>query len=113
MVVVVVALSLAAMTLTGFAAGLGGVSAGGLGAGGAVVPACDSNGFTVGYTLAAGAVTAVTVSGIADPACSGGTSLGEQTATVPTGAGTSATVSFAAANVLAESVTGVHVVIAD
>ena len=44
---------------------------------------------------------------------SGGTSLGEQSMTVPTGVGTSATLSFSASDVLAESVTGVHVVIAD
>jgi hypothetical protein len=114
----------------GMAASLGGITSGSLGADDAVVASCDTNGVTTSYTTSYGTggtagyhVGNVVVGGIAD-ACdgdnlsvsltgSGGTSLDEQTATVPSGAGTSATVSFAASNVLAESVTGVHVVIAD
>ena len=114
----------------GMAASLGGLTSSNLGADDAAVASCDTNGVTSSYTTAySGTGTAgykvnnVVVGGIAD-ACdgdsisvsltgSGGASLGEQTATVPTGAGTSSTVSFAASNVLAESVTGVHVVIAD
>lgn len=114
----------------GMAASLGGLTSDKLGADDAVVAACDTDGVTTAYTNAYSTtgtagykVSAVTVGGIAD-ACdgdtlkvsltgSGGTSLGEGTLTVPTGAGTTAAVSVAAANVLAESVTGVHVVIAD
>ena len=114
----------------GMAASLGGLTSNKLGADDAVVAACDTDGVTTSYTNAYSAsgtagykVGNVVVGGIAD-ACdgdtlavnltgSGGTSLGEQSLTVPTGAGTSATVSFSGSNVLAESVTGVHVVISD
>ena len=71
-VVVAVAISVAAMILTGHAAGLGGLGAGRLGAGGATVPACDTNGFTVTYTTSGGNVTNAIVGGIADPGCEGG-----------------------------------------
>jgi hypothetical protein len=33
---------------------------------------CDANGFTHSYTTSRGNVTAVTIGGIADPACEGG-----------------------------------------
>jgi hypothetical protein len=116
--------------VVGMAASLGGITSGSLGADDAVVAACDTNGVTTSYTTSYSTsgtagfhVGNVAVGGIADTCDgdtmsvtltgAGGSSLGEQTATVPTGAGTSASVSFAAANVLAESVTGVHVVIAD
>lgn len=68
----VLAMSLAAATVGGFAASLGGLAATGLGAGKAVVAACDTDGFDVSYTTSSGTVTAVTVSGIADPGCEGG-----------------------------------------
>jgi hypothetical protein len=48
-----------------------GLSSAELGAGSAAVSACD-NGFSYAYTTQGGAVTAVTVGGIADPDCSGG-----------------------------------------
>lgn len=116
--------------VVGMAASLGGLTSDRLGADDAVVAACDTDGVTTSYTngyTAAGTagykVNSVVVGGIADTCDgdtlsvsltgSGGTSLGEQSMTVPTGAGTSATVSFSGSNVLAESVTGVHVVIAD
>ena len=43
-----------------------------VGAGNASIVACDTNGFTESYTTSAGLVTGVTVSGIADPGCEGG-----------------------------------------
>jgi hypothetical protein len=45
---------------------------GAAGAGDAPVLRCDADGFTVGYTTSRGQVVAVTVGGIADPACEGG-----------------------------------------
>lgn len=72
MIVVLVTAILVSVTVTGFAAGLGGLTAGRLGAGGAVVASCDTNGFTVSYTVSGGNVTAATVGGIADPGCEGG-----------------------------------------
>jgi hypothetical protein len=54
------------------AATLGGISGTSLGAGSASVAACDGNGFTATYTVTSGNVTAVTISGIADPGCEGG-----------------------------------------
>jgi hypothetical protein len=116
--------------VVGMAAGLGGLSSDSLGADDAVVAACDTNGVTSSYTTAYSAsgtagykVGDVVVGGIADTCDgdditvtltgAGGASLGSQTGVVPTGAGTSATLSLAGSGVLAESVTGVHVVIAD
>jgi putative aminopeptidase FrvX len=83
----------------GMAATLGGLSAGKLGGGGAVVSSCDTNGFTVSYATSGGNVTSATIDGIADPACEGGqlqvtvangtTSIGVGGPTVvPTDAGT-------------------------
>ena len=114
----------------GMAASLGGLTSNNLGADDSVVASCDTNGVTSTYTTAYSStatagykVNNVVIGGIADTCDgdnisvsltgSGGTSLGEQTATVPTGVGTSSTVSFSGSNVLAESVTGVHVVIAN
>lgn len=68
----VLAISLAGATLPGFAASLGGLTGERLGAGNAVVAACDTDGFTVSYTTSAGNVTSVTLGGIADPGCEGG-----------------------------------------
>ena len=59
-------------TIPGFAATLGGLTAKRLGAGKAVVTACDTNGFSVTYTTSAGSVTAVNLGSIADPGCEGG-----------------------------------------
>ena len=44
-----------------------------LGAGDTPVVACDTNGFTLTFSTSRGNLTAVTVGGIADPACEGGT----------------------------------------
>ena len=49
-----------------------GVSSTDVGSGDASIVACDSNGFTETYTTSRGLVTAVTVGGIADPGCEGG-----------------------------------------
>lgn len=68
----VLAGSIALAMVPGFAATLGGLAGTTLGAGDAVVAACDTNGLSVSYTTASGAVTAVTVGGIADPGCEGG-----------------------------------------
>jgi hypothetical protein len=124
------ALVISAVVLA-MAASLGGITSDDLGADDAVVASCDTNGVTtsysVSYSTAGGAgykVGDVTVAGIADPCDgatmsvtltgSGGTSLGEQSMTVDVDSAssdTSDTVNFAASNLLAESVTGVHVVI--
>jgi hypothetical protein len=94
------AIGLTAATLPGVAASLGGLTPHKLGAGTAVVSACDSDGFTMSYTTSGASVTAVDVSGIADPGCEGGqlslvlanasgTSVGAGgPTTVPTDAGT-------------------------
>ena len=49
-----------------------GVSTTDVGSGNASIVVCDTNGFTETYTTVRGLVTAVTVSGIADPGCEGG-----------------------------------------
>jgi hypothetical protein len=71
----VIVLILTAATLASLcvasAAALGGISGGQVGAGNAPIAACDSMGFTLAYTTVGGNVTAVTVSGIADPGCEG------------------------------------------
>jgi hypothetical protein len=64
--------ALAASPSLAFAAALGGFHSGGAGSGNAAIPACDADGFPVGFTTSAGAVTAVTVTGIDDPACENG-----------------------------------------
>lgn len=112
----------------GMAASLGGISASDLGADAAVVASCDTDGVSVSYTTtysAAGTagykVADVTVGGI-NNACdgqdisvnltgAGNASLQEVSSSVPTDAGsTSLTLSFGSST-LAESVTGVHIVI--
>lgn len=70
--VAVLAVTASMALIPGSAASLGGLTAKRLGAGSAVVAACDTNGFIVGYTTSAGSVSAVNVSGIADPGCEGG-----------------------------------------
>lgn len=115
--------------VVGMAASLGGITSDSLGADDAVVAACDTNGVSTDYTTSYSAATtagykvdSVVVGGIADTCDgqqlsvtltgAGNASLGSQTIAVPTGAGTSVTTSFSGSNVLAEAVTGVHVVIA-
>jgi hypothetical protein len=114
----------------GTAASLGGITGGDLGADAAVIASCDSDGVAVSYSTsysAAGTagykVGSVTVSGI-NNACdgqdisvnltgAGDASLQEVSSSVPTDAGsTSHTLNFGSST-LAESVTGVHVIIAD
>lgn len=115
-------------TAMGSAASLGGVTANGLGADDAIVASCDTDGVTTSYatvyntTSTAGyKVASVTVGGLND-ACDGKTievrltggsdaSLENISKTIETGAGTSTTLNFANST-LAESVTGVHIVIA-
>jgi hypothetical protein len=115
-------------TVFGFAATLG-VNPGGIGAGSGSVTACDSDGVATTYSDTWDTVdkryevTSVTVTGIADT-CDGKTlkaaltdssnvSLGDGSVTIPTGAGTTATVSTLSANPAASSVNNVHVVIGD
>jgi hypothetical protein len=110
------------------AASLGGITSATLGADDSVVASCDTNGVTTAYssvynttTTAGFKVNDVTVGGI-DDACDGlsmtitltgaaNASLGSATQVVPTGVGTTNVVNFVSANVLDESVTGVHIVI--
>jgi len=54
------------------AAALTTVAGGAIGSGNAVITACDEDGFGASFTTSDGAVTAVTVTGIADPGCEGG-----------------------------------------
>jgi hypothetical protein len=72
LLVVALVAALAATTATAFAAGLGGFAAGDLSGASSAVVGCDTDGFTTTYTTSSGSVTAVTVGGIADPACEGG-----------------------------------------
>ena len=53
-------------------AGLGPVVASTVGAGHSTVASCDSDGFTISYSTAAGDVTQAVIGGIAEPACAGG-----------------------------------------
>lgn len=53
------------------ASSLGGLDVSNLASGAGVVVACDDDGLSTSYTTSAGKVTAVTVSGIADPGCEG------------------------------------------
>ena len=125
--VIVVSLLVTTLASSAFAsaASLGGMS-GSLAAGNAAIPACDTTGVTVGYTTSAGNVTAVTVSGLADPGCEGGSlsvtltnAAGDSIAsggpeTVPTDGDTadnSLTVSVTP-NPAAENVASYHVAIA-
>lgn len=119
---------LAFALVAGMAASLGGLSSTNLGADDTVVASCDTNGVTTAYTNAytttptAGfEVDDVTVAGI-DDACDGDTmtvtltgaadaSLGEVTQAVPVNAAFTNVLDFSGEDVLAESVTGVHVVI--
>jgi hypothetical protein len=113
----------------GFAAGLS-VTSASLGAGTSTVAACQAGALNATYTptyqsgLPGYEATTVTVNGLSETAANCGgkairvtltgpgasnASLGEQTATLPTGAAT--TQAFTFAGVKASDVTGVHVVI--
>jgi hypothetical protein len=110
------------------AASLGGITSSSLGADDSVVASCDTNGVTTSYTsvynttaTAGFKVNDLTVGGI-DDACDGLTmtvtltgaanaSLGSVSQAVPTGVGTTNVLAFVGQSVLAESVTGIHIVI--
>lgn len=70
-VIVLAALATSAVAGSALAAQLG-LAGSKVGAGNTAVVACDTDGFTQSYTTSRGKVTAVTVGGIADPACEGG-----------------------------------------
>jgi hypothetical protein len=113
------------------AASLGGITSDELGADDSAVASCDTNGVTTSYDVAysstgtagykVGDVTVGSIAAACDGATmkvvltgSGNSSLGEQTATVDVDVATSDlsdTLNFSGSSVLAESVTGVHVVI--
>ena len=114
--------------VTGSAASLGGITSNGLGADDTIVAACDTDGVSTSYATAYNTtgsagykVTTVTVSGL-NNACdgdaievrltgAGNASLESATKTVETdGAATSTTLTFNGTT-LAESVTGVHIVV--
>lgn len=65
-------LAAAAAAIPFAAAALTSVAGGSIGTGSAAVTTCDSDGFGASYATSGGAITAVTVTGIADPACEGG-----------------------------------------
>ena len=115
-------------TAMGSAASLGGISADGLGADDTIVASCDTDGVTTSYTTAYSAsgtagykVATVTVSGL-NNACDGdaievrltgasNASLETINKTVETDAGSTSTTLNFTTSTLAESVTGVHVVV--
>jgi hypothetical protein len=69
-VALTIAAALAASVSRAFAAALAGIRS--AGNGNAQISTCDPDGLPVAFTTSAGAVTAVTVTGIADPACEDG-----------------------------------------
>jgi hypothetical protein len=92
-----------------------------LGAGTAVVSACDSDGFTLRHTVdTAGRLTAVTV-GSMSPACAGGmlrltvtsgsTSVGEGTASLPSAGFTGSAAVTLSPQPLSSAVTAVYVAV--
>ena len=115
-------------TAMGSAASLGGITAQGLGADDAIVASCDTDGVTTAYTTAYNTtgsagykVATVTVSGL-NNACDGaaievrltgaaGASLESVSKTVESDAGSTSTSVTMGSSTLAESVTGVHVVV--
>jgi hypothetical protein len=62
----------AASASIALAATLSPITATKIGAGNTAVFACDTDGFTHSYTTSGGNVTAITIGGIADPACEAG-----------------------------------------
>ena len=114
------AISVSLAMVPGFAATLGGLTGKTLGAGSAVVAACDTDGFTVTHTVVVSTVTAVNLSGIASTcqggllsvtlANSSGASIGSGgPTTVP--AGGSMTVNVTTGTPAASAVAAVHVVV--
>lgn len=119
---------LAFALVVGAAASLGGITSTNLGADDSVVASCDTDGVTTAYTSVYNTTTTagfkvddVTVGAIND-ACDGDSmtitltgaanaSLGSVTQAVPVNAAFTNVVDFVGQSVLAESVTGVHVVI--
>lgn len=115
-------------TVVGIAASLGPVTAENLGAGNSVVASCDTDGVSVSYSTSYDGtdgryeVASVTVDGIADTcdgqtltvalADSAGAQLAEGSVTVPTGTGTTASVTLGTPPA-ASQVANVHVVIAN
>jgi hypothetical protein len=65
-------LAAAAAAVPFAAAALTAITGGAVGSGSAVVAACDADGFGASYATSGGAITAVTVTEIADPGCEGG-----------------------------------------
>lgn len=112
----------------GSAASLGGITAEGLGADDTLVASCDTDGVTTSYTTAYNTtgsagykVATVSVGGL-DNACDGkaievrltgaaGASLEAVSKTVETDAGSTSTSLTFGSSTLAESVTGVHIVV--
>ena len=106
------------------AAELGGIS-GGVVAGDSAIPACDSDGVTLAYQTSGGNVTAVTVSGLADPGCEGGelsvalssqsgdgvASAGPHVIAADAGTADNTATVAVAPNPAAETVSGYHVAI--
>lgn len=119
---------LAFAAVVGMAASLGGITSTNLGADDTVVASCDTDGVTTSYTsvynttgTAGFKVDDVTVGAIND-ACDGDSmtvtltgaanaSLGQVTQAVPVNAAFTNVLDFVGQNVLAEDVTGIHVVI--
>lgn len=115
-------------TAMGSAASLGGISADGLGADDTIVASCDTDGVTTSYTTSYSAaatagykVATVTVAGL-NNACdgdaievrltgAGNASLETVSKTIETDAGVTSTTLTFGTSTLAESVTGVHVVV--
>jgi hypothetical protein len=110
------------------AASLGGLTSDNLGADDSLVASCDTNGVTSSYTTVYNAtgtggfkVDDVTIDGIND-ACDGqemtitltdnaNAVIGEVASTIPTNVAITNVADFVSDNVLAEAVTGIHVVI--
>ena len=115
-------------TAMGSAASLGGITAEGLGADDTIVASCDTDGVNTSYTTAYNTtgsagykVATVVVSGL-NNACdgdaievnltgSGGSSLQTVSKSIETDAGSTSTTLTFGSSTLAESVTGVHVVV--
>lgn len=115
-------------TAMGSAASLGGVTTDGLGADNAIIGSCDTDGVTTSYTTAYSTsgtagykVTTVTVSGLAN-ACDGkaievrltgasSASLETASKTVETDSNATSTTLTLTNPALAQSVTGVHIVV--
>jgi hypothetical protein len=70
-IAIVVAAGIAIASTIALAATFGLTSAA-LGAGEASVSRCDTDGFTITYTVTVSLITSVTVAGLADPGCEGG-----------------------------------------